>query len=256
MPMKTFRFLVVLVVLNIQLSYAWGPDGHKMVAEVAKKYLDKGVQDSVQKYLGSMTFEEASVWMDEIKKDHTYDYMKSWHYINIDKDKTYVKTTEPNVVDELEKSIAQLNNKKALTKDQINNNIKIVFHLVGDLHMPLHAGYGSDRGGNDNKVDFMGKQKNLHYIWDMAIIEDKKITVDNCLKIGTKYSKTQLKELQKIDVVKWMEESRSYLPQVYDIKNGSIDEAYINKNIPVIEKQIFIAGVRLAAVLNAAFSKK
>ncbi len=107
--MKAIKYIVfsflILVVSNV---YAWGPDGHKMVAEVAKKYLDKGVQDSVQKYLGSMTFEEASVWMDEIKKDHSYDYMKSWHYINIDKDKTYVKTTEPNVVDELEKSIAQV----------------------------------------------------------------------------------------------------------------------------------------------------
>ena len=253
--MKTIQILVVAFILNIQLSYAWGPDGHKMVAEVAKKYLDKGVQDSVQKYLGSMTFEEASVWMDEIKKDHTYDYMKSWHYINIDQDKTYVKTTEPNVVDELEKSIAQLSNKKALSKDEINNNLKIVFHLVGDLHMPLHAGYGSDRGGNDEKVDFFGKQKNLHYVWDMAIIEYKKITLNDCLKIGTKYSKTEIKDLQKIDVVKWMEDSRGLLKDVYNYKDATITEEYINKSTSLIKREIFIAGVRLAAILNQTFKK-
>jgi hypothetical protein len=213
------------------------------------------VQDSVQKYLGAMSFEEASVWMDEIKKDHTYDYMKTWHYINIDKDKTYIKTTEPNVVDELQKSIAQLSNKKALTKDEINSNLKIVFHLIGDLHMPLHAGYGSDRGGNDEKVDFMGKQKNLHYVWDMAIIEYKKITLDDCLKMNAKYTKIQIKELQQINVINWMEDSRSLLKDVYNYKDATITEDYINKSAPLIEKEIFIAGVRLAAVLNGVFKK-
>ncbi|HEX7412627.1 MAG TPA: S1/P1 nuclease, partial [Bacteroidia bacterium] len=107
------------------------------MAEIAKLYLDKGVEEQVQKYLGSTTFEEAAVWMDEIKKDHSYDNMKPWHYINIDKDKTYVKAEEGNVVIELEKSIALLNNKKALKEDEINTNVKILFHLVGDLHMPL-----------------------------------------------------------------------------------------------------------------------
>jgi hypothetical protein len=247
-------FSLVLAFTTLR-SFAWGPEGHKMVADVAKLYLDKGVEEKVQKYLGTMTFEDASVWMDEIKKDHAYDYMKSWHYINIDKDKTYVKTEEPNVVNELVKSIALLGNLKALKDDEIDTNIKIVFHLTGDLHMPLHVGYGNDRGGNDEKVDFMGKQKNLHYVWDMAIIEYKHISLDDCVKAGAAYSKADIKELQKIDVVKWMEESRSLLKDVYDYKDGMITEEYITKNTPVIEKQIFIAGLRLAAILNQTFKK-
>jgi hypothetical protein len=234
---------------------AWGPEGHHYVAEIAKLYLDKGVEEKVQKVLGSMTFDEAALWMDEIKKDHAYDNMKPWHYINIDKDKTYVKTDEGNVVNELEKSIAKLNNKKDLKEDEINLNVKIVFHLVADLHMPLHDGYGSDRGGNDIKVDFLGAQKNLHYIWDMGIIEYKKVTVNDCIKAGTQFSKAEIKELQKIDVVKWMEQSRSYLKDVYDFKDNTLTEEYITKSVPIIEKQIFIAGIRLAAVLNQAFGK-
>ena len=251
---RLVMYTLVLACTALQ-TYAWGPEGHKMVADVAKLYLDKGVEEKVQKYLGKMTFEEASVWMDEIKKDHAYDFMKPWHYINIDKDKTYVKTDEGNVVNELEKSIALLGNLKALKDDEINTNVKIVFHLTGDLEMPLHDGYGNDRGGNDIKVDFMGAQKNLHYIWDMGIIEYKKITLDDCIKASAKFSKADIKELQKIDVVKWMEESRSLLKNVYDYKDATITEEYITKNVLVIEKQIFIAGVRLAAILNQAFKK-
>lgn len=234
---------------------AWGPDGHHYVAEIAKMYLDKGVEKKVQNVLGAMTFDEAAVWMDEIKKDHAYDALKPWHYIDFDKDKTYVKTEEANIVNALEQSIAKLRNKKALTDNEINTYVKYLFHLVGDLHMPLHTGYPQDKGGNDIKVDFMGKQKNLHYVWDMAIIEYKKITVEDCIKAGSAFSKEEIKNMQKIDVVKWMEESRHYLNEVYDVKDGIITEEYINKNTPVIEKQIFKAGIRLAAILNEMFKK-
>ena len=251
-----FRKTVVIIFLfNLNFIYAWGPDGHHYVAEIAKMYLNKDVKQKVQNVLGAMTFDEAAVWMDEIKKDHAYDALKPWHYIDFDKDKTYVKTEEANIVNALEQSIAKLKNKKALTDDEINTYVKYLFHIVGDLHMPLHTGYPQDKGGNDIKLDFMGKQKNLHYVWDMGMIEYKKITVEDCIKAGSSFSKEEIKTMQKIDVVKWMEESRSYLPQVYDIKNETIDEAYIDRSIPIIEKQIFKAGIRLAAVLNEAFKK-
>ena len=92
-------------------------------------------------------------------------------------------------------------------------------------------------------------------MWDMAIIEYEKITLDDCLKIGSTYTKTQIKELQKIDIIKWMNDSRSLLKDVYDYKDATINEEYINKIVPLIEKEIFIAGVRLASVLNQTFKK-
>jgi hypothetical protein len=52
-----------------------------------------------------------------------------------------------------------------------------------------------------------------------------------------------------------MNESRAYLDNVYDFKDGIIDKNYIDKNTVVIEKQLFDAGLRLAAVLNKIFSK-
>ena len=261
--MKNIKTLVIALICYLFMTpvtcFAWGPEGHHYVAEIAKLYLDKGVEEKVQKVLGTMTFEEAATWMDDIKKDHDYDYMKPFHYINIDKDKTYVHNPNEgdNVVTMLQKAIADPQAKVRQTPEEItkmlNSDFKIYFHLIGDLHMPLHCGYGSDRGGNDIKVDFLGAQKNLHYIWDMGIIEYKKITVDDCIKAGTQFSKADIKELQKMDVVKWMEQSRSCLKDVYDFKDNTLTEDYITKSVPIIEKQIFIASVRLAAVLNQAF---
>ena len=64
--------------------FAWGKIGHGLVAEVAFTMLDSNTKANVHKYLGSMTIEQAANWMDEIKNDHRNDFMKQWHYVNVD----------------------------------------------------------------------------------------------------------------------------------------------------------------------------
>lgn len=46
------------------------------VAQVAFTYLDDVTKKNVMTYLDGMTIEEAANWMDNIKGDHSYDYMK------------------------------------------------------------------------------------------------------------------------------------------------------------------------------------
>ena len=71
--------------LSICNIFAWGRTGHHLIAEIAASIMNESAKANVQKYLGNISFEEASVWMDEMRSDHQYDYMKPWHYINIEK---------------------------------------------------------------------------------------------------------------------------------------------------------------------------
>jgi hypothetical protein len=250
--LKPFSVLLLILIKTVP-AFAWGHEGHVIVAEIAIKYLNQNVQDSVQKYLGTLSFAEAATWMDDIRKDHNYDNMKTWHYLNVEKDKTYVKTTEENVVTQLELAITELKKKSGTSVRDKNFNLKLLFHLIGDLHMPLHVGYGSDRGGNSVSVSILGRQSNLHRVWDTDIIEAKKITTADCLKLISAYSPSELRSIRKIDVIAWMTESRALLPDVYDFKGDVIDPGYINKNAPVVAKQLAKAGLRLAEVLNESF---
>ena len=63
-----------------------------------------------------LSFEEASTWMDEQKRNHAFDYLKPWHYVNIAKDKTYVETETPNLINQLQLAITNLKNHKKLSK--------------------------------------------------------------------------------------------------------------------------------------------
>lgn len=252
---KKTLLIIAIFILFVKTGFSWGKHGHEIVAQIAKHYIDKSVLNKVQGYLAKMSFEEAAVWMDQIKSNHSYDYMKSWHYINIDRDATYVKTTESNIINALSDAITNLDINSYRTKEAINFNLKLIFHLVGDLHQPLHAGYGDDRGGNYALVKFWKKKTNLHFVWDESIIQYSKITAADCIQLGNIMSQKEIKSIQKINVVEWLKDSRSLLPQVYNFKNGNLTVSYIKSNTPLVKKQLLKAGLRLAAVLNKVFAK-
>lgn len=255
--MKHVTFFVLLtLVLSSSQVFAWGNKGHKITAIIARSCLEKQVIDSVQHYLGEISFEEASVWMDEVRSDRSYDYMKPMHYVNIEKDKTYVKVSEPNVINELELVIGHLRSRKARTKEEIKADLLILFHLVGDIHQPLHTGYADDKGGNSVEVDFLGRRSNLHRVWDTNIIEEHMITSDTCMKVLSVLTEKERNRICTVDVMAWAGESRALLPMAYSFKDESIDKAYIQTAAPFIEKRLAEAGIRLASVLNEVFGAK
>ncbi len=253
--MKKIVSLVILAVL-ISIpgaSFAWGKKGHEMVAEIAYTFLDSKTKAAVQKYLGLTTIEEASTWMDDVRRDHTYDYMKTWHYVNIEKGKEYTKTTDDNIINALTKAITELEHRGTMSNDDIKKDLMIVFHLTGDLHMPLHVGYEEDKGGNAIHLTYLGHKSNLHRVWDTEIIESEKITANDCLAQQTNLSKNEIDGYRKINVKNWVHEPRTKLNDVYAFNNDSIDLAYIDKNKKVVEMQLLIAGIRLSAVLEQIF---
>ena len=190
--------------------------------------------------------------MDELRDDHSYDYLKPYHYVNFDKGVKVVNHEGDNIIFRLTQTIQELKNYKNLSDEDVKMKICIIFHLVGDLHQPLHVGFGTDKGGNTQQINYNGKGTNLHSFFDSGIINARNISLSDCLALNT-YSKHQIKRLGKINTVKWAKESRSYLPTIYDYKSNVIPETYVDTQAPIIKKQLLNAGLRLAAVLTAIF---
>ena len=152
----------------------------------------------------------------------------------------------------LTKTIEKLKNYKSLSKAEVKIKLCILFHLVGDLHQPLHVGYGEDKGGNNYQISFYGRGTNLHSFYDSGIIEYKNLTLPQCLKVKT-YTKEELSQIEKIDVVEWANQSRSYLPTIYKTYGAKINDSYVDTNYIIIQEQIQKAGIRLASVLKETF---
>ncbi len=250
MKKVVFSALLLLLLINPTKCFSWGGDGHRIMARITNQNLSSSIKDSLAVYLGSLNLEDCSVWMDEVRSDHSFDYLKPCHYINIEKGGVYTTNTEENIINKLNKVIERLKHRKLYSKDEVVIDIKILIHLIGDLHQPLHVGYGVDKGGNTVNVQFLGKETNLHRVWDSEIIKKENITVDTCNLWLSEYSKIKS---EKSDIPGWMNEGRAYLEQVYDIQNNTIDQAYIMKNKALIEKQLLKSGLRLCVLMNEIF---
>jgi hypothetical protein len=252
---QLFLVLLSVFVLSSYEAFSWGPQGHKLVALIARSQLDRDVIETIDFYLNGTTWEEAACWMDEMQANPKYDYMKPWHYINIEKDKTYVRSKDQDIVNKLEYCLRMLEYRSLQSVETINETLKILFHLAGDIHQPLHCAYAEDRGGNNVRLYLIQKESNLHKVWDSEIIEERRMDIWYCAKVlvGMKLSVKRRSDIEKIDVVSWMNESRLLLPEVYKFNGNKLDQKYIDTNAPIIEAQLIKAGLRLAAILNKYF---
>lgn len=251
--MKRYFLSFFLLVFPFIHGFSFGTEGHHIVAEIAFSRLSESAKENVMKYLGATTIEEASVWMDDMRSHAEYNFMRPWHYLDIEKGESYKPTSDENIVNELGIVMNELKHKNTVCGDQVKKDIEILIHLTGDLHQPLHTGYPEDRGGNTVEINFLGDATNLHWVWDTKIIENQKITKESCLQLAQTLSKEQISKIQNIDVIQWMNESRSYLDDVYDFTGHVLGEAYAQKNAPILQQQLVYAGLRLAAVLEQDF---
>lgn len=252
-----FVFLVALLSSTSIATFGWGRTGHHIIVDVAQSIVSKSTNDSITKYLADETWQAASVWMDELRGNSQFDYMRKWHFINMEQNEAYSPNIEngDNVVTQLDATIRNLKNRRNLTPDQVKLNLKVLFHLAGDLHNPLHVGYGYDRGGNDVKVIFNNKSFSLHRIWDTEIIEAKQTTRSDIMDRLQKTKKRKLKRIAKGSPSTWFIDSRSALPVVYSLSTDTITTQYLEQGNPVAENLLFLGGVRLGVTLNDIFRK-
>jgi hypothetical protein len=246
--------LLIMFITNAEKGFAWGRKGHEMVAEIAFRYLDDSTKMIVKSFLGNLNLEEASNWMDDEKSNSYYNYMRTWHYVNVEKGDSYKPSTERDIITVLHSAILDLKNYKNLSKKDVKRDLLLIFHLIGDLHQPLHVGYGIDRGGNSIEISSPLVSGNLHGVWDSQIIDAKGITIDSCLAQYAFLDNNSIKQIQKISVLNWMNQSRTLLDTVYSFQNNFLSKEYIDNNATVVEKQILLAGLRLASILNEAFA--
>ena len=225
---------------------------------IAKSQLDRATIELIDFYLQGSTWEEAACWMDNVSTNPKYKSFIPCHFVYFPKDKTYTKTKDENGINKLDYCMRMLQYRKLQSKETMNEIVKLIFHIIGDLHQPFHCGYPEDKVGFDYKVKFLNKESNLNAVWSDQIISEKKIDMWTCTNylVGMNLTKKKREEVEKIDFVAWMLESRALLPNAYKITNGNIDKKYIDLNTAVIEEQLIKAGLRLASVLKMAFIEK
>lgn len=265
------HFLPVLMSFISASAFAWGPEGHQTTGYIAQSLLTPKASAHLELIIPNVNLGHEATWMDDHKDElkRSIPGSAQWHFYNLpicdNKSKADLCPKGNCAINRIDEYVQVLSDPNS-TKEQKVFAVRVIVHVVGDLHQPLHAGDNNDRGGNKLKV---GAHSNLHSEWDHTLV--KKLAHGRTPKMlaGDLLSKNQdsLITWGSGRPLDWANESNQYarstayglLPDFScDVTYLSIDKlpnTYKEKSLGVIERRLAMAGARIASVLNSVLDK-
>ena len=174
------RFLVAVTAFLLLLphpqAWAWGNEGHRIIADIAWDHLNDATLQELRPFLGDNDLASISTWADDIRSERPE--TGPWHYVDIPPDSGGY---EPKDCPDDNCVVAQINKFARILGDPEqpftarSEALKFLVHFVGDLSQPFHA-MADARGGNDIPVTVFGSPQcgdyacNLHSVWDTELI--------------------------------------------------------------------------------------
>jgi len=253
-------------------ALAWGKTGHRVVAAIADTQLSGLARAHIREILGGAeSLDEAANWPDEMRSNPEPFWQKTstpWHYVTLNGIIYDHAPPQGDALEALNHYTATLRDRNASLSDK-QTALRFIVHLVGDLHQPLHVGKCCDKGGNDVKVRWFGKDTNLHAVWDSQIVDEEQLSF-------TELAAKLERHTSNADVIAWWDVNpRDWISESGEIRNGlyppappkgakgtkgapavpELSYGYVYKFTPVMERRLQQAGVRLAAYLNEIYAK-
>ncbi|MGB7371751.1 S1/P1 nuclease [Erythrobacter sp.] len=244
-------------------AMAWGQLGHRVIGELAEEWISGRTQAEVELILGEEGLAEASTWADEQRSNPAAFWQEEagpFHYVTVPEGTTYAEVGPPQEGDALSAlaRFAATVRDPGATREDKALALRFIIHIVGDVHQPLHAGSGEDRGGNDVKVRWFDDATNLHSVWDSRMIEGQDLSYTEYTSwLGRQIEPTETIAWWEADPQVWIGESTQIRDTIYpdgqeDMPN--LGWSYQYRHLATAETRLQQGGVRLAAYLDWLFA--
>jgi S1/P1 Nuclease len=79
--MQYFLVASLLLTITVSPSFAWGPEGHRVIADIARSHLTPAARQDVRELLGNDDLAAVANWADEVKSDRPE--TGGWHFVDI-----------------------------------------------------------------------------------------------------------------------------------------------------------------------------
>jgi len=308
----TLVTMLSAMVLCQQPAFAWNKAGHMVSGAIAYSELKQSNQQTIdrivailrehpefskfQKQWNSLKksnihsenknlyfFMWAARWPDDARDNQKFNH-QTWHYINFPYEpgssSNSIPTEEPgeeNILYAFKKNIT-------IVQSNASNSEKAVaicwlFHLVGDVHQPLHTTKlitsqypEGDSGGNlfYIRVNQDSQTISLHKFWDGLILgsENFKTVRNTAIRLRNTYQRRKIPELAETQFDNWAKVESFNLAKQQAYLNGRLSGSldrndgkllppnYVANSKPIAERRMSLAGYRLADLLNKLFAER
>ena len=281
------RFVVLLALYFLpRLVFAWGANGHRIVAQICYDNLNEEARQRVDAALGDNYLAQISTWPDYVRAESGWDFASPWHYMTVQPDQDVPavarETGGDPAVNDVREAIAFMSEvlrgneeaRRRLTAMMEENGaeplagsldataLAFLIHFIGDVHQPMHVGKNRDLGGNKIEVLYFGDRYNLHSVWDTRIIEQERLSYTEFAAFVAIHTRDRREAWSNDAPETWMEESIVLRERIYNTLYDQTDRDsglpsfgydYQHDYLPVVEERLGAAGYRAAALLNDIF---
>jgi hypothetical protein len=277
--MKSIALAATVVLIPVS-GWAWGPEGHAIVAEIAQRRLNDAAREAISTILRNVSpaLDHASLasfasWADDYRVTHPG--TTNWHFVAIPLNDDLYNPAQQCKLNESKGDciIAELDRLKSeircTTGEDQFNALKLAVHFVGDIQQPLHT-VDEELGGNNIFVEVRMRglactgsceptsiYANFHAVWDTVLIQKTAFAWGSYVE---RLESDWLRFSEALGVdggtpADWALEAHKIAQSVWRAKpaNNILDDAYYQKVLPLLDRQLSVGGLRLASFLNEAF---
>lgn len=274
---KLKLFFLIPVLFFSYPGFAWNSTGHRIIAQIAYDQLTPTTQQKVDTLTALLfhspypetRFAHAATLPDKIKNNTSrYD---QWHYINL----PYIQDNMSAAPIDSDNVVWAIERAEKIVFDASQNQyrrakyLSFLIHFVGDIEQPMHCVTlydrsfpTGDRGGNDYPIR-SHIADNLHQLWDRGLglfvnqHHHYQFHYHKIQKIAQEWVQRYPRALFKKQLLEnnpkiWAEESKQIaMDFAYTLPcYAAPSQQYLNTGQTIAQKQIVLAGYRLADILN------
>lgn len=267
--MQRCSAIALVLLLTSTQALGWGGAGHRITGYIAEPLLSAAARQQVHQLLGDESLAAAATYMDLQRQSLSERWPQSerWHY-----DNQPVCGGQTNYCNEGNCATRQLERWRAILADRSASSaeralaLRLLVHLLGDIHQPLHMADNRDRGGNNLwvRLDANGQRYKLHEVFDTVLIKQlmNHQGIERYASRLRKQFQAQRSEWQRGTPSEWAEQTHQLgLTHTYALLPGfacgvtyerviTLPPSYIQDARQYVPQQLAKAGMRIAAVLN------
>ncbi len=276
--LHSLTVIFFLYLTTLQVAYSWNSIGHQLVASLALKHLSPQEIAQLTAYNNAYhqgfqprNLSSAAAWLDWIHCiQPVCTSFSHYHYIDIPYSIDGTASVLPgsvNAVTVIQHACAVLSNKQASEVEK-GLQLRILLHVVGDIHQPLHAVSlfsrefpNGDRGGNAYLLGHNRVGKNLHAYWDRGGGSLMRQSLRHRHGISREVQRLNKKypcylDKMNLDPHRWARESYDLAKkEAYQLGfKEKPTHAYQKRVKQVTEQRFSLAACRLAASLKKILS--
>lgn len=270
-------FTLILALGSTNLCFGWGRDGHAAIAYIAERHLTPTAKANIESCIDGHSIVYYASWLDCHRKEH-----KAWdklaHVAQYD-----IATCKPigKAYKQMKSSINKLKKYRELPDSALKVTIYHFVHSFGDYHCPGHVAFYDCTGDKPQKTlsssydVYLQSQKSrydYHKLWDSGIVQLSKKSwgyMDWGHAVDSSISEEYIESVTAGTLADWMQDIATRTLKEYDIygKAPAKDKDATDKELSVVDgdmfndfsevasKQILIAGLRMAKVINEIFGE-